>query len=99
VAIFPHPPFAAYELLDSGHAEKLERFGRIVLRRPDPQALWRPRLAPEEWRRRADLEFVRESDRGGRWEAARGEVPEEWELEVAVGWTEPACLVIRPTPF
>lgn len=99
MAIFPHQPFAAYELLDSGNSEKLERFGRIVLRRPDPQALWRPRLSAEEWRRRADLSFVRESDRGGRWERERGAAPEEWEIEVAVGWTEPACLLIRPTPF
>ncbi len=99
MAIFPHPPFAAYSLLDSGNAEKLERFGRFVLRRPDPQALWRPRLRPEEWQRLADLVFLRESDRGGHWERPRGEVPEEWEVEVAVGWTEPACLVIRPTPF
>lgn len=99
MGVFPHPPFAAYELLDSGNAEKLERFGRFVLRRPDPQALWRPRLGEDEWRARADLEFVRESDRGGRWEHGRGVVPEEWEVEVAVGWTEPACLLIRPTPF
>lgn len=99
MAIFPHPPFAAYALLDSGNAEKLERFGRYVLRRPDPQALWRPRLRAADWEELADLVFVRESDRGGRWERTRGEVPEEWELEVAVGWTEPACLVIRPTPF
>lgn len=99
MAIFPHPPFAAYALLDSGNAEKLERFGRFVLRRPDPQALWRPRLRASEWEELADLVFVRESDRGGRWERTRGEVPEEWEVEVAVGWTEPACLVIRPTPF
>lgn len=99
MAIFPHPPFAAYELLDSGNAEKLERFGRFVLRRPDPQALWRPRRADDEWRARADLEFVRESDRGGRWARGRGEVPDEWEIEVAVGWTEPVCLLIRPTPF
>lgn len=99
MAIFPHPPFAAYALLDSGNAEKLERFGRYVLRRPDPQALWRPRLAAAEWARLTDLAFVRESDRGGRWERPRSAVPEEWEVEVAVGWTEPACLVIRPTPF
>lgn len=99
MAIFPHPPFAAYALLDSGNAEKLERFGRYVLRRPDPQALWRPRLRAAAWEELADLVFVRESDRGGRWERTRGEVPEEWEVEVAVGWTEPACLVIRPTPF
>ena len=37
-------PSADYELLDSGRGEKLERFGRIILSRPDPQALWGKRL-------------------------------------------------------
>ena len=32
--------FADYELIDSGEFEKLERFGRYVTRRPEPQAIW-----------------------------------------------------------
>jgi 23S rRNA (cytosine1962-C5)-methyltransferase len=38
-----------YELLDSGDGEKLERFGKFVLSRPDPQALWSKNLSPAEW--------------------------------------------------
>ncbi len=97
--IFEMPDFPGYALLDSGDGEKLERFGEVVLRRPDPQALWRPKLAPKEWSR-AHLRFIRESDRGGRWEthrdapqAARGKEP---------SWTIPygdARFSIRPTPF
>ena len=34
-----------YELLDSGDGEKLERFGTMILSRPDPQALWPKRLS------------------------------------------------------
>ena len=64
---FAHPDFPEYALLDSGGGEKLERFGKWTVRRPDPQALWRPRLPQEEWLG-ADWSFVRESDRGGRWE-------------------------------
>ena len=30
-----------YELIDSGEGEKLERFGKYILKRPEPQALWR----------------------------------------------------------
>ena len=46
--MFRMPEFPEYALLDSGHGEKLERFGRFVLRRPDPQALWRPHRAERE---------------------------------------------------
>jgi 23S rRNA (cytosine1962-C5)-methyltransferase len=98
-ALFPATGVPGHALLDSGRGEKLERFGEVVLRRPDPQALWNPRLPESEWRR-ADLVFVRESDRGGRWEARRGAHPAaragkpEWE----VGFGR-ARFVIRPTPF
>ena len=34
-------PSADYELIDSGNEEKLERYGKYILRRPDPQALWK----------------------------------------------------------
>jgi len=95
-AVFPPVPVEGYTLLDSGHGEKLERFGEWVLRRPDPQAMWRPRLDPDAWAF-ADLAFVRESDRGGRWEPGpRGRAPPEdgWSLE-----HDGAQLVVRPTPF
>ena len=42
------PDFGDYELLDTGDFEKLERFGRYVTRRPEPQAIWRRSLAEEE---------------------------------------------------
>ena len=35
------PDFGDYELIDSGDFEKLERFGNLVTRRPEPQAIWR----------------------------------------------------------
>jgi 23S rRNA (cytosine1962-C5)-methyltransferase len=98
-SVFPHPPFSGHDLLDSGEGEKLERFGEVILRRPDPQALWRRSLAGGEWDR-SDLVFVRESDRGGKWVASprarrevRGDDP---------SWTIPCRdvrLVLRPTAF
>ncbi len=97
--VFPHPDFPAHALLDSGGGEKLERFGDVVLRRPDPQALWRKRLDDVAWDR-ADLTFARESDRGGRWvaregasAAARADRP-EWRVA-----HQGASFWIRPTPF
>jgi 23S rRNA (cytosine1962-C5)-methyltransferase len=49
-----------YELIDSGSFEKLERFGKYILIRPEPQALWRKSLPEEEWKQRAHAKFVRE---------------------------------------
>lgn len=95
-AVFASTPVEGYALLDSGHGEKLERFGEWTLRRPDPQAMWRPRLDETAWNE-ADLAFVRESDRGGRWEPrAGGRTPPDdgWPLA-----HDGARLVIRPTPF
>lgn len=98
-SVFPHPGFPDHALLDSGGGEKLERFGAVTLRRPDPQALWKPRLPADEWAR-AHLAFVRESDRFGRWEpgpdapeVARRPEP-EWSCRFG-----PAMFRIRPTPF
>ena len=58
------PRFPDYELIDSGDFEKLERFGRYVVRRPEPQAIWRRSLTEEEWRRLADASFLRDGTRG-----------------------------------
>jgi 23S rRNA (cytosine1962-C5)-methyltransferase len=84
--------WADYELVDSGNGRKLERYGPYRFIRPEPQALWRPRLA--EWH--ADGEFVPGSDEegGGRWHFAR-EVPGEgWPL----AWNE-VRFTAQCTPF
>jgi 23S rRNA (cytosine1962-C5)-methyltransferase len=58
-------PSKDYALLDSGDGEKLERFGNIVLSRPDPQALWSKKLSENEWTE-ADGVFFR-SGKDGEW--------------------------------
>lgn len=78
------PDFGDYELLDTGDFEKLERFGRYVTRRPEPQAIWRRTLSEEEWRRTADASFLRDarSDEHGQW--CLGEkMPDRWVVEYA----------------
>lgn len=82
-------PQSAYELFDSGLEEKLERFGDVLLVRPDPQALWNKRLTTKDWAN-ADGRYVREG-RDGKWV---GGLPKEWEVEFG-GLT----LVIKPTSF
>ena len=51
-------PTDQYQLLDSGAEYKLERFGDYILARPDPQAVWQPRLSQAEWDQ-ADATFSR----------------------------------------
>ena len=75
------PDFRDYELLDTGDFEKLERFGRFVTRRPEPQAIWRKSLPETEWQH-ADASFLRDanSDERGRWTLRRG-MPDRWTVE------------------
>jgi 23S rRNA (cytosine1962-C5)-methyltransferase len=84
--------WADYALLDSGDGRKLERYGRYRFIRPEPQAMWAPRLP--EWD--ADGEFVPGSDEegGGRWQFARDVPPEGWPL----AWRE-VRFTAQCTPF
>lgn len=78
------PAFGDYELIDTGDFEKLERFGRYVTRRPEPQAIWRRSLTEEEWRRLADASFLRDgrSEERGEWRLRSG-MPSRWTVDYA----------------
>lgn len=84
--------WADYALLDSGDGRKLERYGRYHFIRPEPQAMWRPRLF--EWD--ADGEFIPGSDEdgGGRWHFARPVPAEGWPL----AWND-VRFTAQCTPF
>jgi 23S rRNA (cytosine1962-C5)-methyltransferase len=82
---------AGYELLDSGDGEKLERYGAVVLSRPDPQALWPKHLEVSEWDR-AQAVFSRDAS-AAKWEF-RGHVPERWEVELSE-----LKFFVRPSSF
>lgn len=76
--------FSDYALIDSGHGRKLERFGKFTFDRPEPQAIWSQKLAPEVWSR-ADAAFKDdksdEESEGGRWQYVR-QLPKSWPVEV-----------------
>ena len=63
-----------YELLDSGDFEKLERFGKYTVARPEPQAIWEKKLGNEEWDNLADAWFARDefNPEKGRWSTKPG---------------------------
>ena len=54
---FPDKQWKDYELLDSGCGEKLERFGSVVMARPEPKALWDKSLPEAEWRKLTHVAF------------------------------------------
>ena len=68
----------AYELLDSGDGEKLERFGNVVLSRPENQAIWSKTLSKEDWDK-ADAVFSH-GEKATRWEILK-KVPDSWEVD------------------
>jgi 23S rRNA (cytosine1962-C5)-methyltransferase len=70
-------PWADWGLIDCGDGAKLERYGRVTVARPEPQAMWAP--ASDHWD--PDATFVPGSDEegGGRWVQHRP-VPRQWEL-------------------
>lgn len=67
-----------YELLDASEGERLERWGDVILIRPDPQVIWKtPRTHPG-WSR-ADARYVRSSSGGGSWDVRR-KLPQSWQI-------------------
>lgn len=80
-------PQKEYVLLDSGAepsgglgvgGEKLERYGSVVLARPDPQALWDKKLTEKDWAK-ADGHYVR-GGREGEWVTKR-DLSDQWQIE------------------
>lgn len=67
-----------YELIDASGGERLERWGDIILIRPDPQIIWNtPRNNPL-WRK-AHARYHRSSSGGGKWEVIK-KIPDVWQV-------------------
>jgi len=67
-----------YTCLDAGEGEKLEQWNGVVLRRPDPQAIWPIDTRNKAWKQ-ADAIYHRSSKGGGEWEY-RKKLPESWTV-------------------
>ena len=83
-----------YGLIDSGHGRKLERYGPYRFIRPEPQAMWRPRLAESAWQAHGEFIPGSDEDGGGRWHFTGDVPPEGW----ALGW-EDVRFTAQCTPF
>ena len=74
--------FRDYALLDCGAGRKLERFGSIIVDRPEPQALWRAKLPKSEWSKaHAVFSASGEDDEKGKWRVDKP-VPDAWPVKI-----------------
>jgi 23S rRNA (cytosine1962-C5)-methyltransferase len=70
-----------YELIDCGDFEKLERFGNLVLSRPEPQAVWKKTLSDQEWKKLTHIKFKGRSATSGEWLKTSAHLPDRWNVE------------------
>ena len=66
-----------YEVLDATNGERLERWGKYILVRPDPQVIWNTPKTAREWRN-YDARYIRSNTGGGRW--TDHDLPERWQI-------------------
>ena len=67
-----------YELIDSSDGERLERWGDIILIRPDPQVIWKTERKNPLWRK-AHARYHRSNTGGGKWQVYMP-IPESWQI-------------------
>lgn len=81
-----------YELIDSGDGKRLERFGKYVLVRPDPQIIWKPLKDQTTWLK-ADAVFEKIGMDKGYWNL-KTDLPDKWQMRYKdlIFW-------VKPTPF
>ena len=68
-----------YEIIDMANGEKLERWGKYRLIRPDPQIIWKNRSVLNEWKR-YDAKYNRSSNGGGAWKY-NSNLPNSWKIK------------------
>ena len=68
-----------YELLDCSYGERLERWGDVILIRPDPQAVFKTKRKDPRWKN-AHAKYIRSKTGGGHWETYK-KVPDVWSIK------------------
>lgn len=76
--------FSDYELIDCGNFEKLERFGKYMTIRPEPQAVWPKIYSESEWEKMAHVKFMPRSSSSGDWKKFK-QMPDQWEIKYTLG--------------
>lgn len=87
--------FDDYELIDCGDFEKLERFGKYITIRPEPQAVWPKIYSESEWEKMAHVKFIPRSSSSGDWKKFK-QMPDQWEIKYTLGNTKPETRNNKP---
>ena len=90
-----------YEVLDSSQGEKLERWGRYILLRPDPQVIWNTKKTAWEWKK-LNGHYHRSKKGGGEWEFF--DLPQEWQIhyqlpDTGIAGTDKLTFNLKPFAF
>lgn len=73
-----------YELLDCGSHKKLERFGDVILIRPEPGAIWNAQWEYSKWQRLAHAECNQLSNNKANWNKLKP-IPPKWKIDYPLG--------------
>ena len=68
-----------YKILDMADGQKLEKWGDIILSRPDPQIIWKQKSFPEKWNK-INATYHRSKTGGGSWEFNK-KLPQKWQIK------------------
>ena len=68
-----------YKIIDMADGQKLEKWGNIMLSRPDPQIVWKNKSYPDEWKK-ADAIYSRSKTGGGSW-SYKKKIPQTWQIK------------------
>ncbi len=71
--------FTGYRLIDSGNGRKLERFGDVLVDRPEEQAIWKPSQPPDTWAKAVAVFAGDADEEQGKWRL-QGPVPDKWPI-------------------
>ena len=82
-----------YRLVDASGGEKLEYWGKYLLRRPDPIAVWEDRADIGKWNS-PDAWYHRSNKGGGSWQMFNKSIPDEWQIRY-----RELVFNVRPTGF
>ena len=85
-----------YEVIDCSQGEKLERWGKYLLVRPDPQVIWDTPKREKGWKR-MNGHYHRSSKGGGEWEFF--DLPQEWTIHYNLPINKELTFHLKPFSF